>query len=316
MKIRQVQYVLMVAEMGSFTDAAEELYISQSSLSKQIIALEKELGASLFDRSRRRIALTLAGEAFVRHARTLNEAYLAMMAELSEYKATPSFSILSIPVIAQYGIASYLAQFRIAYPHLDFTLEEREPLPILRSLNNHSHDLAFVRDNYLDAAVYSWLVIARDKLLVAVSKTHRLADRPSVSLSELAGESFITYEKSTLVDELVVNACRQAGFTPHIIYATLRTESILGLVASNSGIALVMGKVFDHSKHLDVVGVPLDETIKSNVVLAWLKNKKPSRATRTFVDFMSNRNGCGSHTVSHERSDPVRLSPSIQGVTK
>ena len=79
MKIRQVQYLLKVAERGSFTAAVEELYISQSSLSKQIIALEKELGVPLIDRSRRKIALTQAGETFLRHARTLNEIYLAMV---------------------------------------------------------------------------------------------------------------------------------------------------------------------------------------------------------------------------------------------
>jgi LysR family transcriptional activator of glutamate synthase operon len=287
MKIRQVQYFLTVAETGRFTTAAEELHISQSSVSKQIMALEKELGFLLIDRSRRRIALTRAGEAFLKHARVLNKDYLAMMAELSAYKTTPSFSVLSIPVIAQYGIASYLAQFRTAYPHFDFILEEREPLPILRSLDNHTHDLAFVREHYLDTETYSSLLIAQDKLLVAVSKDHHLADRGSVSLKELADENFITYEKSTLVDKLVVGACRRAGFEPRVIYATLRIESILGLVASNSGIALVMGKVFDHSKHLDVIGVPLEETIKSDVVLAWLKNKMPSKAARKFVDFMS-----------------------------
>jgi LysR family transcriptional activator of glutamate synthase operon len=286
MKLKQVQYVLMVADIGSFTEAAEELYISQSSLSKQIIALEKELGMPLFDRSRRRIVLTRAGETFLKHARTLNETYLAMRTELSEYKTTPSTSILAIPVIAQYGIPSYLAQFKRAYPHLDVTLEEREAVEILPALDDHGSDLALVRDNYLDAELYDSLVIARDRLLVAVSKTHRFADRPSVSLSELADENLITVGKASLIQALAVDACRKAGFEPRIFYASLRAESILGLVASNSGIALMMKRVFDYSRHLDVIGVPLDETIRSHVVLAWLKNKRFSKATRTFVDFM------------------------------
>ena len=64
-------------------------------------------------------------------------------------------------------------------------------------------------------------------------------------------------------------------------------ESILGLVALNSGIALMMGRIFDYSKHLGVVGVPLDETIGSNVVLALVKGKRPSTAARTFVEFVA-----------------------------
>ena len=289
MKLRQVQYVLTVAETGSFTEAAEELYTSQSSLSKQVIALERELGILLFDRSRRKVTVTPAGETFLKHARTLNNTYLMLMAELSAYKTSPSTSILAIPVIAQYGIPSYLAQFKRAYPHLDVTLEEREAVEILPALDDHGSDLAIVRDNYLDAELYDSLVIARDKLMVAVSKTHRLAGRPSVSLSELADENLITLGKASLIQALAVDACRQAGFEPRIFYASLRAESILGLVASNSGIALMMERVFDYSKHLDVIGVPLDETIMSNVVLAWVKTRQFSKPTRAFVDFMGNK---------------------------
>jgi len=286
MKLRQIQYFLMVVETGNFTEAAEELYISQSSVSKQIIALEKELGFRLIDRRRRRIALTRAGEAFQQHARAMNDAYLAMMADLGVYKTTPSLAILSLPFIAQYGITDYLAQFRRVYPHLDVTLEEREPVAIFRALKNHSHDLAFTRDHYLDKAMYDDLIIARDRFLVAVCKKHHLANRAAISLNELAGENFVFPGKSSRLDQLVLDACLRAGFEPRVIYTSLRTESILGQVASNSGVSLIMQNLFEHSRHRNVVGIPLDETISSNVVLIWLKDKKLSGATRTFLDFV------------------------------
>ena len=72
MEIRQIQYFLSIVDTGSFSAAADEHYISQSSLSKMIIALEKELTVTLFDRSKRKVSLTEAGEAFLRHARKLN----------------------------------------------------------------------------------------------------------------------------------------------------------------------------------------------------------------------------------------------------
>lgn len=100
-------------------------------------------------------------------------------------------------------------------------------------------------------------------------------------------ENLITVGKASLLQELAVNACRQAGFEPRIFYASYRAESILGLAASNSGVALMMEKIFDYSKHVDVVGIPLDETIHSNVVLAWPKNSRLSKAARTFVDFVA-----------------------------
>lgn len=290
MKIRQVQYVLAVAEAGSFTEAAHKLYLSQSSLSKQIIALEEELGTPLFDRSRRKVELTRAGAIFLKHARTLDETYLAMMSELSAHREAPAVSILAIPVIAQYGIPAYLVQFRDAHPDLHITLEEREAISILPALSDHESDLAIVRDNYLDARRFDSQVIARDRMLVAVAKAHYLAHRPSVSLPELADENLITVGQASLLQELTLEACRQAGFEPRISYVSLRVESILGLVASNSGIALIMEKIFNHSKHLGVIGIPLEETIGSNVVLAWPRKGRLTMPARAFIDFVKELN--------------------------
>jgi LysR family transcriptional regulator, transcription activator of glutamate synthase operon len=286
MELKQVQYFLMLAEVGSFSTAAEELYISQSSLSKQIIALEKELNSQLFDRSKRKIALTPAGETFLVHARKLNSVQQSMLSDMAQYKTTTSLSIVAIPVIAQYGIPSYIAQFKQAHPNIQFTLEEREASSILPLLNNHQFDLAFLRDNYLDKEQYAYLDVARDKFQVILSRQHRLAGRKSIALKELKNENFIMFDKGTIVHELAVDACRANGFEPRIFYASLRVESVLGLVASNSGAALMMEKVFSYHRHPDVIAIPLNETIASNLVLARLKNTKESRAARTFFNFM------------------------------
>ena len=289
MEIKQVQYFLAIVTTGSFSVAADELYITQSSISKQIIALEKELGFPLFDRSKRKIALTEAGETFLKHARNLNADYQTLLAELSQYKTAPNFSIIAIPVIAQYGITTHLAQFKNAHPKLNFTLDEREAASILPALNNHQYDLAFIRDYALDRETYSLLEIARDKLQVVVSKSHRLAGRQSVTLAELADENFIMFDKGTIVHELTMATCRQAGFEPRIFYASLRVESILGLVGSNSGIALMMEKIFTYHKPHDVIAIPLQENIESNLVLVWLKNKQLARPAQVFIEFLEKR---------------------------
>ena len=154
MEITQIEYVLAVVTAGSFSAAADDLYISQSSLSKRIIALEKELGVALFDRSRRQIILTPAGAAFLEHARTIEEANRALLADLCQFKAVPSLRIVAIPVIAQYGIAETVSQFRDQHSDFALTLEEREASAILPALESHQFDLAFLRDNYLDRQAY------------------------------------------------------------------------------------------------------------------------------------------------------------------
>lgn len=287
MDITQVQYVLAVAATGSFSAAADELYISQSSLSKRIIALEKELGVALFDRSRRQIALTPAGAAFVEHARVIDEASRALLADLGEFKAAPTLRIVAIPVIAQYGITETISRFRDKHPDIALALEEREASAILPALESQQFDLAFLRDNYLDRAAYLLREVADDRLLVAVSHKHRLAGRPSLALAELADENHIMFDKGTVVHELAVDACRAAGFEPRIFYASLRVESVLGLVASNSGVALMMEKVVAYHRHPDVVAIALDELIESRIVLAASKNTKLSRSARHFMDFVA-----------------------------
>lgn len=286
MEINHVRSFLAVVNTGSFSAAADEHYTTQSSISKQIIALEKELGVQLFDRSKRKIALTEAGETFLKYARNLNADYQSMLAELSRYKTTPNFSIIAIPVIAQYGIITHLARFKNAYPKLNFTLDEREAALILPALDNRQYDLAFIRDYALDREIHSFLEIARDKLQVVVSKNHHLAGRKSVALAELADENFIMFDKGTIIHELMLDACRRAGFEPRIFYASLRIESILGLVASNSGIALMMEKILAYHQPADLVAIPLQETIESNLVLTWLKNKKLTQPARVFIEFI------------------------------
>lgn len=287
MDIKQIECFVSVMETGSFSSAAEELYISQSSLSKKIIALEKELDVKLFDRSKRRVDPTEAGRIFHKHAVQLKENYQSMLSDLGEYKkVTPSLVIAAIPVIAQYGITSYIAKFKKEYPFINFTLEEREASVVWPALGQHKYDLAFARDYNIDSNIFSYFPILVDKLMVAVSCDHRFAKRQSISLTELSDENFIMFNKGTLIYELSMNACRSAGLEPRVFYASLRAASIIGMVASNSGIALIMEKVLNYYKHSDVVAIPLDQTIESKVIIAYPKDRKLSKPASTFLNFM------------------------------
>ena len=287
MEIRQIDYFLSIVDTGSFSAAANEHYISQSSLSKMIIALEKELAVALFDRSKRRVSLTEAGEAFLRHARKLKADNRAMLVEMDGYKsATDSFSIAAIPVLPQYGIATSISQFRDQYPHIQFGLEEIDGLNIIPALTELRFDLAFTRHNYLDLDQFSSVEISKDKLLLVVSKNNRHANRSSISLKELANDNFIMFDRVTDLHKLIMDECGKAGFEPTIFYSSHRKVSVLGLVQTNIGIALMPVKTYEYHRHPDVLGIPLDEYIECNIVLVSLKNRQLPKAAMTFVDFM------------------------------
>lgn len=287
MEIRQIQYFLSVVDTGSFSAAADEHYISQSSLSKVIIALEKELEVPLFDRSKRKVFLTEAGEAFLGHARKLDAAYKATLVELDGYKTeSDSFSMAAIPVLTQYGVTTSIAQFRDEHPNIRFGLEEIDGLNILPALNEHRFDLAFTRHNYLDQERFESLEISKDKLVVVVSKKNRHANRSSISIKELSNDNFIVFDRVTDLHQLIMDECKKAGFDPIIFYSSHRKVSVFGLVGTNIGLALMPVKIFEYHAHPDVVAIPLEEHIECNIVLAHLKNRKLPKSACTFIDFM------------------------------
>jgi DNA-binding transcriptional LysR family regulator len=289
MDILQIRYFLSIVETGSFSAAADEHYISQSSLSKKIIALEKELGIPLFDRSKRKVFLTDAGEVFLEHARKINVAYKAMIVDLNGYKSdTDSFSIAAIPVIAQYGITTYIAQFREVYPNIHFTLEEIDGLNILPALEEHRFDLAFTRHNFLDNEKFISMELCKDKLLVAVSNKNRHATRSRISIKELSDDNFIVFDRVTDLHKLIMEECKKAGYDPMIFYSSHRKVSVFALVGANIGLALLPSKIYEYHKHPDVLAIPLEEYIECNIVLAYLKNKKLPKAANVFVDFIKN----------------------------
>jgi len=287
MEIRQIKYFLSIVDTGSFSAAADEHFISQSSLSKVINALEKELDVSLFDRSKRKVILTEAGDAFLKHARVLVAYYKAMIVELDGYKSTTdSFSIAAIPILTQYGITTSLARFRDLHPTIHFSLEEIDGLNILPALDEHRFDLAFTRHNYLKQDLYKSLEICKDKLLVVVSKNNRYANRSSISIKELSSDNFIVFDRVTDMYRLIMDECGKAGFEPTIFYSSHRKVSVFGLVGTNIGLALIPVKIYEYHQQPDITAIPLEEHIECNVVLTYLKNRKLPQAAVTFVEFM------------------------------
>ncbi len=289
MDIRQIEYFISIVDHGSFSAAADDQFISQSSLSKRVIELEKEIGVSLFDRSKRKISLTKAGEVFLPHARAFLSLYRRTIVELSEFKSEDDvFTIAAIPVIAQYGITEHIAKFREVYPNISFTLEEVDGLNVLPSLDEYRFDLAITRHNYVDEEKYTCLEIDQDQLLVVVSQKNRHAKRTSISLKELANDNFIVFDKVTDLHKLIIEECNNAGFDPTIFYSSHRKVSVFSLIGANIGIALIPSKVYEYHKHPDVVAIPLEETITCNLVFVYLKNRKLPRTAANFIEFLRN----------------------------
>jgi LysR family transcriptional activator of glutamate synthase operon len=288
MEFRQIHYFVTIARTGSFTAAADELFVSQSSLSKQIIALERELGVQLFDRSRRKVTLTEAGKALLTHAVRMDQAHTSMVADLEGYRpGAEPLSIAAIPVIAHYGIPKYVAAFREAHPAIRVTLEKREAVEIAPALSDHRYDLAFTRAHCLDRDRHTWMKVSPDRLIVVVSTDHRLASKPVVGLEDLKDETFVVLDRYTAVDQIMEEVCRGAGFEPRTVHATLPYESIVAGVAASMGIGLMMERIFDYNRHPGVVALELVPVVETWLVLAHPKDRMLSGPGRAFVEYIA-----------------------------
>lgn len=245
MKLRQLQFFTAVAEELSFSRAAIKLHVAQPSLSIQIKALEDEVGARLFERDKRHVALTPAGRRFQGRATTI----LALAdGAKSEARSTDGGRVgtinLGYTALSMFSTAlpHSIRRFQEEYPHVSLTLRELTSLEQLHELRERTLDVGVLRKVDVSAAkairVVEWY---RTPLVVAMPADHPRAQARSLSLAELEHEAFVMYPRyaGTGIYWQVLQLCTTAGFRPRVVREVLESSTIIGLVAAGVGIAVV-----------------------------------------------------------------------------
>ena len=284
MEIHQIKYFLAVAEHKHFTVAAEELCISQSSLSKQIKALEEELGIQLFHRNTRNINLTTFGEEFVRFSKKIIQEYDEMNLKLKEHIGLEKQKIVigAVPVMNQYGIASLIASFQKNFPLVHIELVQKKTKELISLLNKGEIDVAFFLTDSITDIGFDVYPVIYDELVLVTDINHPLAKNKSVSFSEISDENFIFFDSASGMHEISIDSCKQAGFTPNILYNCTQIDTMLELVSEGLGVALLMEKAVTYFNNPGIKMVHFDNTIIGTLVLA-LPNKK--KVTPKISDF-------------------------------
>lgn len=273
MNFAQLQYFLAVAREGKFSTAAESSYVSQSSLSKQIKALEEELGVDLFVRSAKGATLTPAGEVFLEFATTTHRRYEDLLVRLEQYGTSARLHIRigALPLVSDYGLHGDLAAFQIENMNIQIDFVERSQQEIVRRLELDRLDLAILRTDLLPSSEYEWVDLVHDEVCIVCSTRHRLAHRKSVSPDMLRDERFVLLEEQSAVTARFVEKCRDAGFYPNIIFTHSRHEPLIGGVSQNAGIAALprglTRRISRDPSVTPIVCVPMEEPLYTNVGL-------------------------------------------------
>lgn len=288
MTFEQLEYLIAAAEHPTFFDAAESLHITQSTLSKQIMKLERELGVSLFDRSRRNASLTAAGSVFCQDARKLLAQYRKSLANLRQFQesAQKEIRIGTLPILNQYHLTTRFNTFAKQHPEYTLILDEVEEQELLSGFEADSYDLIVARSSMTDPNRHiSWL-LTEDELVAVLPAGHRLADAGSLTLADLAEERFLLMNRYTSIYQLCMDCFRQSGITPRVL-RTGRVESIISAVAVGEGISLLPKGNFEVFHHDHVIPVPFRPSITLPVVLVRKKAKSAAPAVKELIQFLN-----------------------------
>jgi DNA-binding transcriptional LysR family regulator len=285
---------VVLAQTCNYLQAADQLFISQSSLSKHIKALERELGVELFNRTTRRVQLTEHGRVFLPFARKLASTAHDAQAALADASDNERrvIDIGSIPVMVPYGITALLNRFEREHPNVRLHIVEGEADQLKELLRKRQLDLAFIRewdgDVGLDDgdAEFATVDYADDCLAAVLPADHRLASRQSIRLGELANDEFLLLPQGTVMNALITDACAVEGFVPEVRYRGTRAENIIDLVSRGMGVSLLMRTPAAYLTRTAVSIVDLENPIITHVKLYRLRDREPSAATREFLDFL------------------------------
>jgi DNA-binding transcriptional LysR family regulator len=305
MDVRALRTFVEVARRQGFTRASASLRVTQPAISKMVRALEEELGTPLLVRERRRVILTDAGRIVLERAQGILDALRVLEEDVVELSALRRGRLrIGMPPIV--GVAFFpplLGEFHTAHPGIVLELREE---------GSH-HIESLVRERELDVGAvvlptderaFATMPFVHDELRVVLHPSHPLARRQALSLRELAGTPFVLYRPEFALHGHILEACRRAGFAPHVASESSHWDFIVAMVAANIGVALLPHTICRQLDRRQVRTVPLARpVIPWDVALVWLKDRHLPPATRAFLDLAQRRLGSGEFSV---RGRPAR----------
>lgn len=285
MQLQQLAYFVAVAEARHFTQAAERMRVAQPSLSKQIKALETDLGAPLFSRARGNVTLTAAGEALLPLARRMLADAETARREVGELAGLRRGRVRlgATPSVCIGLMADALARFHGDYPGIELFVEEGGSRDLVRALARGQLDLALIimplqND---DPALVTEEILREN--LVVVSPSASRVRRPYLRIEELRGRPMVMFRRGYDLREATLGACRQAGFEPRLAVEGGEMDAVLRFVEAGLGIALVPSMVLDGRPGL--TGTPLAPPgLHRTIAIAHRKDVEPTRAAHAFRD--------------------------------
>lgn len=292
MEINYIREFVVLAEVGNYMEASARLFISQSALSKHIMAIEKELGVPLFDRTTRKVILNRYGITFLEYAKEISRLQYEYTCALTSEKEIKEHKICigSIPLMAPYHITDAIVRFEQDNRGYTINLAEGDSMELKEMLRQNRCEVAFIRNCGEKDEEFVKIPYTTDRLVAVLPADHPLASSPGIRLEQLASEHFLLLHEISIMYGLCIKACRSAGFEPRVIYTGSRAENIMGLVVKGMGVSLLMNKTSRELKNDQIALVNIEPAVTTNIMLYYRKETKLSDAARHFVRYVQEYN--------------------------
>lgn len=275
---------LSLANSKNYTQAADRLYISQSSLTKRIQKLESLMGIQLFKRTTKSVELTHYGKIYLEYAIQIKKLQKECNKKIRAYSSQSKDLVIgSIPSIGQYQIVDLITDFiKISNTHCKIITKPSGKLEEL--LRMHQLDFAFIRE-VKNTQLFHTIHYTTDHMVAVLPKHHRLASREHLSIDMLKNENFLLPPLESRPYNLCVNLCKHAGFKPNIIYTDSQMENIIDFVGTGMGISLLMSKLVSPTK--DTATVAIKPEVTTDIDVCYQNDAELSESQSHFLQYLT-----------------------------
>ena len=287
MDIRQIRAFIAVANNSNFTKAAEEMFMTQSSISKIIKSLEEELATQLFYRSPN-IELTDSGKELYTqsiHIISLIDSIPAEIESVVELKKG-EIKIGIPPIIGASFFPKIIGEFKSTYPNIDIILIEVGSKRIEEMLEKAELDIGIVCSYPKNSAEYNMVEYVNSPLMLGLNINNPLAKKDMIEYKDLKNENFILFQEDFSLYDFIIKRCLQNNFHPNVTCNSSQRDFIVEMVASELGVTFLPEIICSKITRPEICFKALeDPKIFLNLLMVWRKNRYLSYASRKFLKF-------------------------------
>jgi LysR family transcriptional regulator, carnitine catabolism transcriptional activator len=296
--VQQLRVVIAVHDAGSFTAAAGALLQAQSSLSRTVLEVERRLGVALFDRTTRRLEPTAEGAEFVAIARSTVATFDANLRHFAGFLdgQRGRVRVATLPSLAAILLPAIVSSYQRDHPDVLLSIEDALAVEVLDRVRAGVVDFAVTVVSATTDPIDDLHVtpVATDRFCCVFPPGHAFAGRAEVSWAELAGETFIAFDRTTSIRQHLDRAFEQSGRRPHNAVEARNISAVAGLVAAGLGVSAVPGLVLPLVGFAGLAHRPLgDPRTERRIAVVRVPHRPLSPAATAFRDAITEASGSG-----------------------